>query len=109
MKKLLCTLIIMVFGFGLFAAPVSLETAQQVAVNYYKHIAASKTNFTVSDVVTMEKDGLTTIYVFVFKAGGFVMVAADDAVIPILGYSDSSTFDKNNIPPNAKNPACVAT
>ena len=103
MKKLIFTLMIMVLGLGLFANPVSLQSAQQVAVNYYTHIAMAKTtDHTVSDVATMQKDGLTTFYVFNFKSGGFVMVSADDAVIPILGYSDESNFDNNNIPPNAQ-------
>ena len=103
MKKLIFTLVIMVLGLGLFANPVSLQSAQQVAVNYYTHIAMAKTtDYTVSDVLTMQKDGLTTFYVFNFKSGGFVMVSADDAVTPILGYSESNTFDTKNIHSNVQ-------
>jgi len=103
MKKLFLTFIIMIFGLGLFANPVSLQSAQTVAVNYYKHIALAKTtDFTVDKAVPMQKDGLTTYYVFTFKSGGFVLVSADDAVMPILGYSDSNTFDTENIPSNVQ-------
>ena len=93
----------MVLGLGLFANPVSLQSAQQVAVNYYTHITMAKTtDHTVSNVVPMQKDGLTTFYIFTFKAGGFVIVSADDAVMPILGYSDESTLDLNSISPETK-------
>lgn len=102
MRKLIFTLLIVIFGTGLFAEPVSQESAQKVAVNYYKHFAVGKTDYTVSDAIVYQKDNLNTFYVFTFNAGGFVLVAADDAVIPILGFSDNSTFDKNNIPPDAQ-------
>ena len=102
MKKSLLSIILMLFGFGLFASSVSLQSAQTIAEKYYKHFAISKTNSTVTDVITEQKNGVNTFYIFTFSGGGFVMVSADDAAIPILGYSADETFDKNNIPPNAQ-------
>jgi PKD repeat protein len=102
MRKILFTLTMALFGCGLFASPVTMESAQQVAVNFYKHYAVGATNCTVVDEYTGQYNGMTTYYVFIFKSGGFVMVAADDASTPILGYSTKNTFDKNNIPPNAQ-------
>ncbi|MGD0711029.1 MAG: C10 family peptidase [Bacteroidales bacterium] len=102
MRKILFTLSMLVFGLGLFAAPVTMETAQQVAVNFYKHNAIKTSDYTISDEYANQYNGMTTYYVFIFKSGGFVMIAADDASIPILGYSTASPFDKNNIPPNAQ-------
>jgi len=32
--------------------------------------------------------------------GGFVIVAADDVVKPVLGYSDNGKYDENDLPPN---------
>jgi len=32
--------------------------------------------------------------------GGFVIVAGDDAVKPVLGYSDNGNYDENNLPEN---------
>ena len=69
---------------------------------FYKHYAVGTANYTVADEYTGQYNGMTTYYVFIFKSGGFVMVAADDASTPILGYSTKSTFDKNNIAPNAQ-------
>jgi hypothetical protein len=42
-------------------------------------------------------------YVFNVTQGadsGFVIVAGDDALRPVLGYSDNGGFDENNLPPN---------
>lgn len=39
-------------------------------------------------------------YIFTPEDGcGFVIVSADDAAIPVLGYSDTGTIDEGNIPP----------
>lgn len=39
-------------------------------------------------------------YVFNTQAdNGFVIIAGDDQVTPVLGYSDSGTFDPGNVPP----------
>jgi hypothetical protein len=97
MKKILFTLTMTIFGFGLFAAPVSQETAQQVAVNFYKYRAPDVTDLSIANVTTGTKEGLTTFYIFNFNAGGWVIVSADDAVTPILGHSISGTFDYSNI------------
>ena len=34
--------------------------------------------------------------------GGYIVVAADDAVLPVLGYSDSGTFCYDSLPDNAR-------
>ena len=39
--------------------------------------------------------------VYVFNSAdnqGFMLVSADDVAVPMLGYTDSGTFDPNNIP-----------
>lgn len=92
----------MAFSFGLFAAPVTLESARSLSDNFYRHYSA-KSNFTISDEMTYQKNGVNTFYVFIYAEGGFVLVSADDAVTPILGYSTNESFDKNNIPVNAAN------
>ncbi len=42
----------------------------------------------------------TYYYVFNVDSKGFVIVAGDDDVTPILGYSDETVFDPANIPEN---------
>ncbi len=42
--------------------------------------------------------GNPAVYAFTNEGGGFALVAADDAVASVLGYSDTGTFDPDNIP-----------
>lgn len=87
---------------AVLANPVDKKTAEQVAVNYYAHYApASITDYSVNSQFESQLNGITTYYTFAFKAGGFVMVAADDASIPVLGYSHEGNFD-GELNPSAK-------
>jgi len=41
-------------------------------------------------------------YIFNQEENGFVIVAGDDNITPIIGYSDNNSFDTTNIPANFK-------
>ena len=79
----------------LSAAIVDQSRAQKVAENYYQNYAptAVKGN-TVQKILTKEYLGQPTWYVVQF-AEGFVIVAAEDNVRPILGYSFTSPIDED--------------
>jgi len=47
-------------------------------------------------------DGQPVTYVFEKAKGGYMLLSADDAAAPVLGYSDEGTFDENNIPDNMR-------
>lgn len=52
---------------------------------------------------TVEADNFNSCYIFNRGNGnGFLVVAADDAVTPLLGYSETGSFDPENIPANMK-------
>jgi len=86
---------------SMFAAHVSRQEAQQVAIAFYKHHnPGHAANAEIKDVVTFEHQSLTTFYLFRFIPTGFVIVAADDASMPILGYST-----ENRVPDEITNPA----
>lgn len=53
---------------------------------------------------SVTRGGDAAVYVFgTAKAGeGFLVVSADDCAQPLLGYSDSGTFDPDAIPPQMK-------
>lgn len=46
--------------------------------------------------------GNDSYYVFNNDAGGFVIIAGDDAVAPVLGYTSTGAFDANNLPEGLK-------
>jgi len=100
------------------AKKVELEKAQSVAQNCVqskqklraandirlKYVATSARRqgnaFRAQDASVQD-----TVYYYVFNVnesagGGFVIVAGDDAVRPVLGYSDKGSYDENNLPPN---------
>lgn len=54
-------------------------------------------------VYSAEVDNLPMAYVFANAANqGFMIVSADDVASPVLGYSDNSVIDPNNMPSNLK-------
>ena len=51
----------------------------------------------------LHTDGTTPLYhIFNQAENGFIIVAGDDNIAPIIGYSDNGTFDPNNLPDNFK-------
>ena len=50
-------------------------------------------------VYTGARGSLNTVYVFNDNGGGFLIVSADDVATPLLGYSDTGSFDAGAIPP----------
>lgn len=99
----LFTLIFVLLTVVAFASPVSKGDAERVAVNHYRHYAPSSiTDFSVSAVSETRQNGVLTYYTFAFKSGGFVMVAADDAIVPILGSSYQGNFSVESVSPQAQ-------
>ena len=78
------------------ALPVTTDKALSVAQTFWAEMTGSKSNAPFADrSAEWDYDG---IYLFTQPQGGFVMVAADDAVRPILGYSTTSTIDPAHLP-----------
>ena len=79
------------------AGPVTPKRAATVAQNFFNSVSATKAGSQLELSSTpWQFDG---IYLFTAADGGFVLVAADDAVRPILGYSPTGTLDPDNMPP----------
>lgn len=81
--------------YTLQASPVDIQTAQRVAVNLLKINGVENADLTdISSTMPFRE-----FYTFADNhGGGFVIVAADDCVVPILGYSTSSAFVTKNMP-----------
>jgi len=101
MKKLLLTTC--AFSFLLVhllqAAAVSNAKAQVIAINFFKvtypALIGHNTNLSAVPKYTQtESDGSVDFYVFdITPLNGFVIVSADDAVMPVLAYSNESYFN----------------
>ena len=106
MRRILTKGIILILGISLFSysfvysAPVNIETAKQVAKNWYSERIDEGSNKLEIVKTFIEKENSENIYyIFNFNKVGFVMISADDIVVPILGYSSEQNYGLKNHPP----------
>ena len=97
MKRLLTISFSILALTAAIAGPVNPKRAATVAQNFFNSLPTTKSNVQLQLSSTpWQFDG---IYLYTAAEGGFVLVAADDAVRPILGYSPTGTLDPDNMPP----------
>ncbi|MCQ2288190.1 MAG: C10 family peptidase [Muribaculaceae bacterium] len=88
------------------AAPVGSEQAQRTAAVFMSqtlHQAISETQVTMATKAPKRIKGTNTPAYYVFNApGAFVVIAGDDRMPAVLGYSDSGRFDPNTMPDGLK-------
>ena len=89
-----------------WAAPISERQARTIAADFMAARSMPSSGLMTAHKAPMLNEawlstGKTAYYVFnAAQAGkGYVIVAADDRVPAILGYSDSGTFDAQDVPP----------
>lgn len=78
------------------AGTVSVQTAQNVALSFFsQHATHGYHTAATATLKYTQTDNTNTVnfYVFDMNPAGFVIVAADDNVTPILGYSLEATFN----------------
>ena len=96
MKKylLLFALTIVISGNNLFAGAIVLTDAQNVALNFFKVNNAGLADLSATLKYTKPgPNGSIDFYVFdISPVKGFVIVAGDDNVVPILAYSNTGNF-----------------
>jgi len=82
------------------AGVVNKEDARKVAINaYYEKVNQFDQGISFVDVIvtydhTTYHNGTPAYYAFDFTAGGFMIISADDAYDPIMGYSFKGEFPK---------------
>src|SRR6185312_10120755 len=73
---------------SLTAAPVSQQTAKTVATNFFHQSSSTQINQVTLAYTETDPSGNPLYYVFnINTSDGFVIVSADDALHPIIGYS----------------------
>ena len=94
MKKLLTVLAVIILSLGgMNAKPVSLKTAQKVAENFFKMNSAGNVNSITLAYKGLAQNGAVMFYAFnINNNQGFVIVTGDDAVSPVIGYSNEGNF-----------------
>lgn len=112
MKRLFALILMMSVGFSLIGGPIDETTAKQLAQNFWKEnntmaVRNGKVFKKQMDearfINVAAQHGYSEFFIFNNTAGkGYVIMAADDCVTPILGYSYENNFDDGELPPNFK-------
>jgi hypothetical protein len=102
-KQFIMVLIVTIITISMLnAKEVNLSQARLVAKNILNERVADSyaVPITESELQPVNiKENL--VYVFnIIGENGFAIIAGDDRAFPVLGYSSSSSFDPNNIPPS---------
>lgn len=98
-KKFLVLLSFVIVAFSGFSHGVDPSTAAQTGMNYWAFKSGFKGTPVVTNSYTIADQGAPVYYVFDINNNGFVIVAAEDAVSPILGYSFEGTYQNENQAP----------
>ena len=102
MKKLTLTLCLLAALGSLMAGPVDQQKAQRLGAKFLSTTAVAQRNADVqlnlvATAIDMQRGG-TDYYVFNVSNGeGFVIVAGDDRVKPILAYSTTGKYNPNDV------------
>ena len=90
-------------GNPLFAKQISKQTAKQVAKNFF----TEKSGFNNSEITfgkefVVTKNNKTSCFIFNIN-NGFIVIAGDDAVFPVLAYSFDHNYTGTDFPEGFKN------
>jgi hypothetical protein len=99
MKRILLSLLVLALAGTLFAKDVQREDARILAKNaYFQKLNTYVGDIDMANVVitgefTITTEGQETIHAFNFENHGYILIAANDAIEPVLGYSFSSQYN----------------
>jgi hypothetical protein len=107
-RTTLISVLCLLLSISLFSKNIDQETAARIARNFYfeqvnqfKDLAISDINIT--SVYIQEENKTPLYYIFNINNAGFVMVAAENNVVPVLGYSFENVWTGNDLPSECRN------
>ena len=102
MKKLNNITIIISIASLLFGAEVNVEKAQRVAGNIFIERAdrAGTESLNIQNIEVVDENSVKLMYIFHLEEPGFIIVSADDRVVPLLAFSFENPFNMENMPAN---------
>ena len=106
MKKILLGLLATLVSMTLFAERVALDDAALVANNFMNVASASSAKKAAAPKKMVRKATAEENLFYIYENAngeGWVIIAANDAVTPVLAYSETGHFCTDNMPVNVKN------
>lgn len=102
MKKVILILLCIVFSFGISANPIDKNQAEQIGRQFMNNNmkgAKGKRNAPSGRNLKYKDCGFKHLWTFEDEDnGGFVVVADNDCLNPVLAYSESDKLNMNNLP-----------
>ena len=103
MKKITTLFAMLICAITMMASPVEPEQARTIALNFMMQKSPAVTRSTDCTLTFTWSNDRSDALFYVYNIGdGFVIVSADDAVKPVLGYSTKGTFTGENMPVNCR-------
>ncbi len=102
MKKSVLFLLFAFVCFTLMGNPVELQRASHVAASWLEHmnsIRGKSVDLRIAESYSHRINDQIIFHIINFEPRGFVMVAGNDASVPILGYSLTGHADLHQMPP----------
>ena len=108
LKFTISLILLLALSLGLYADHVKVNDAQTICKNYYWENSRTENPVAYNAIVpelftTKTLNGNDLYYVFnINRNDGFVIIAADDDVTPVLGYSTTGSWTGQDMPPSLK-------
>jgi hypothetical protein len=104
-RKLLLFQVLVLFVFPVYSKEVSKDIARRVALNFFAERVSQAYPADpyvpgISAWSAVPSEAAPLYYIFNFTPRGFILISADDAAVPVLGYSFEGTYSTEN-PPEA--------
>lgn len=100
----LVTIIVFIFSFlgTLFATSIEIDDATELGTKLFTHYAGRQA--LVADVTAYPPNSQNNpdMYVLNFQPDGFIILAAESKVTPLLAYSTTGSFRDNGLPANLR-------
>jgi hypothetical protein len=109
LRSLLFTVFALCFVFNVLASGIGVEKARLVARNiYYEkanlyHGSTDFKDIIIKDTFVKGSPNSSDYYVFTFAGSGFVIVAGEDVISPLIGYSITGSYEDNDQPDSYRN------
>ena len=93
LNRIVFLLFIVAFG---FSAQVDIEKASAISKNFFESRTGQVYSVNSTQVISEAENPL--LYVFILNPTGFIIVSANDAAMPVLGYSFENDFREDDLP-----------
>ncbi|MFC0876751.1 thiol protease/hemagglutinin PrtT [Saccharicrinis sp. FJH2] len=95
MKRISLVISGLIFVFSAFSAKVEWELASKIAVKYLSGLGNENIRF--KDITEISNENYPTQYIINLAPEGWVIIAADDRIKPVLAYSNEGSFILDSI------------